>query len=41
MSQSVDGLDEAKILVDEGKIEKVQSTSKAHQATVYKKRGGK
>ena len=30
-----------KILVDEGKIEKVQSTSKAHQATVYKKRGGK
>lgn len=29
-----------KILVDEGIIEKVQSTSKAHQATVYKKCGG-
>ncbi len=30
-----------KMLVDEGKIEKIQSTSKAHQATVYKKCGGK
>ena len=30
-----------KLLVDEGKIEKIQSTSKAHQATVYKKCGGK
>lgn len=30
-----------KMFVDEGIIEKVQSTSKAHQATVYKKCGGK
>ena len=30
-----------KLLVEKGVIEKVQSTSKAHQATVYKKCGGK
>lgn len=30
-----------KLLVEKGVIEKIQSTSKAHQATVYKKCGGK